>query len=179
MSKILSRFSELKAFLKSIFRITYSGFCSFSMRFRKTCAAISPPRLVPQPNCVPWKSIRRWSVAKELTHFEHIRRRVFPTAIGRILPSFFPKTDKFSTKEKMSQTYRDFAFQDNTLKKTFFHEDESWLDECRKIVYIQSHEYIFNSSTLFNNVPMAQWSTLWPCNREAAGSNLSGVLAFI
>ena len=29
-----------------------------------------------------------------------------------------------------------------------------------------------------NNVPMAQWSTLMPCNREAAGSNLSGVLAF-
>ena len=25
---------------------------------------------------------------------------------------------------------------------------------------------------------MAQWSTLMPCNREAAGSNLSGVLAF-
>ena len=23
---------------------------------------------------------------------------------------------------------------------------------------------------------MAQWSTLMPCNREAAGSNLSGVL---
>ena len=58
-------------------------------------------------------------------------------------------------------------------------EDESWLDECRKIVYIQSHAYIFNSSTLFNNVPMAQWSTLMPCNREAAGSNLSGVLAFV
>ena len=56
-------------------------------------------------------------------------------------------------------------------------EDESWLDECRKIVYIQSHAYIFNSSTLFNNVPMAQWSTLMPCNREAACSNLSGVLA--
>ena len=58
-------------------------------------------------------------------------------------------------------------------------EDESWLDECRKIVYTQSHAYIFNSSTLFNNVPMAQWSTLMPCNREATGSNLSGVLAFI
>ena len=58
-------------------------------------------------------------------------------------------------------------------------EDESWLDECRKIVYIQSHAYIFNSSTLFNNVPMAQWSTRMPCNRDAAGSNLSGVLAFI
>ena len=26
---------------------------------------------------------------------------------------------------------------------------------------------------------MAQWSTLMPCNREAAGSNLSGVLAFL
>ena len=25
---------------------------------------------------------------------------------------------------------------------------------------------------------MAQWSTLMPCNREAAGSNLSGVLTF-
>ena len=25
---------------------------------------------------------------------------------------------------------------------------------------------------------MSQWSTLMPCNREAAGSNLSGVLAF-
>ena len=25
---------------------------------------------------------------------------------------------------------------------------------------------------------MAQWSTLMPCNRETAGSNLSGVLAF-
>ena len=25
---------------------------------------------------------------------------------------------------------------------------------------------------------MAQWSTLMPCNREAAGSNLSGFLAF-
>ena len=25
---------------------------------------------------------------------------------------------------------------------------------------------------------MAQWSTLMPCNRDAAGSNLSGVLAF-
>ena len=26
---------------------------------------------------------------------------------------------------------------------------------------------------------MAQWSTLMPCNREATGSNLSGVLALI
>ena len=26
---------------------------------------------------------------------------------------------------------------------------------------------------------MAQWSTLMPCNREAAGSNLSGVFGFI
>ena len=78
-----------------------------------------------------------------------------------------------------------FAFRNNlniTEAKRCFathDEDESWLDECRKIVYIQSHAYIFNSSTLFNNVPMAQWSTLMPCNREAAGSNLSGVLAFI
>ena len=39
--------------------------------------------------------------------------------------------------------------------------------------------YIFNSSTLFNNVLMAQWLTLMPRNREAAGSNLSGVLAFL
>ena len=54
-------------------------------------------------------------------------------------------------------------------------EDESWLDECRKIVYIFNRMRIY--STLFNNVPMAQWSTLMPCNREAAGSNLSGVLA--
>ena len=58
-------------------------------------------------------------------------------------------------------------------------EDESWLDECRKIVYIQSHAYIFNSSTLFNNVPMAQWSTLMPCNWEAAGSNLWGFGSFL
>ena len=64
VSNILSRFSELKAFLKSIFRITFSGFFSFSMRFRKTCTAILAPRLVPQPTCVPWKSIRHWSLAK-------------------------------------------------------------------------------------------------------------------
>ena len=100
MSKILSRFSELKAFLNSIFRITFSGFCSFSMRFRKTCAAISAPRLVPQPNCVPWKSIRLWSVAKELTHFEQSRRRVFPTAIGRIPQSFFRRPISLAPKKK-------------------------------------------------------------------------------
>ena len=34
-------------------------------------------------------------------------------------------------------------------------------------VYIQQFNF-------FNNVPMAQWSTLMPCNREAAGSNLWG-----
>ena len=38
---------------------------------------------------------------------------------------------------------------------------------------------LFNSSTLFNNVLMGQWLTLMPRNREAAGSNLSGVLAFL
>ena len=57
-------------------------------------------------------------------------------------------------------------------------EDESWLDEGRKIVYIQSHAYIFNSSTLFNNVPMAVVNT-YAVQSGAAGSNLSGVLAFI
>ena len=48
-----------------------------------------------------------------------------------------------------------------------------------KIVYIQSHAYIFNSSTLFKNVPMAQWSTLMPCNQEAAGLNLWGFGFFL
>ena len=100
MSNILSRFSELKAFMKSIFRIPFSGFFWLSMRFRKTCAAISVPRLVPQPNCVPWKSIRRWSVAKELTHFEHIRRSVFPTTIGRTPPSFFRRPISLAPKKK-------------------------------------------------------------------------------
>ena len=70
------------------------------MRFRKTCAAISTPRLVPQPNCVPWKSIRRRSVSKELNYFEHIRRRVFPTAIGRIPPSFFRRPISLAPKKK-------------------------------------------------------------------------------
>ena len=40
----------------------------------------SAPRLLPQPNCVPWESFHRWSVPKELTHFEHFWRWVFPTA---------------------------------------------------------------------------------------------------
>ena len=100
MSNILSRFSELKAFLKSIFKIMFSGFFSFSMRFRETCAAISAPQLVPKPNCVPWKSVRRWSVAKELTHFEHIGRSLFPTAIGRTPPSFFRRPISLAPKKK-------------------------------------------------------------------------------
>ena len=95
VGNILSRFSELKAILKSIFRITFSGFCSYSTRFRKTCAAISTPPLVPQPSMEINSS------------FEPIRRRVFPTAIDRVPPSFFPKNDKFSTKGRRSQTHRD------------------------------------------------------------------------
>ena len=70
------------------------------MRFRKTSAAISAPRLVPQTNCVPLKSIRRWSVAKELTHFEQIRLSVFPTAIGRTPPSFFRRPICLAPKKK-------------------------------------------------------------------------------
>ena len=81
--------------------ITFSGFFSFSVSFRKTCAAISARRLVPQPNCVPWKSIRCWSsVTKELTHFVHIRRSVFPTAIGRTPPSFFRRSISLAPKKK-------------------------------------------------------------------------------
>ena len=72
------------------------------MVFRKTCAAVSAPRLDPQPNCVPWKSIRRWSVAKELTHFEHTRRSVFPTKIGRTAPSFFRRPISVAPKKKVS-----------------------------------------------------------------------------
>ena len=100
---ILSRFSQFKTILKSIIRITFSVFFWLSMRFRKTCAAISAPRLVPQPICVPWKSIRRWTVAKELTHFEHIPRSVFPTAIGRTPLSFFRRPITFITDRKRSQ----------------------------------------------------------------------------
>ena len=40
------------------------------------------------------------------------------------------------------------------------------------------YAYIFNSSTLFNNVPMAQRSTHMPCNREAAGSNPTEAFGF-
>ena len=61
------------------------------MRFRKTCTAISAPRLVPQPNCVPWKSIQ---------HFEHIRRNVFPIAIGRNPPSVFRSPISLAPKKK-------------------------------------------------------------------------------
>ena len=78
----------------------FSGFFSFSMRFRETCAAISAPQLVPKPNCVQWKSVRRWSVAKELTHFEHIGRSLFPTAIGRTPPSFFRRPISLAPKKK-------------------------------------------------------------------------------
>ena len=74
------------------------------MRFRKTCAAISAPRLVLQPNCVPWISIRRWSVAKELTHFEHIRLSVFPTAIGQTPPSFFRRPISLAPKKGLNHT---------------------------------------------------------------------------
>ena len=45
-------------------------------------------------------------------------------------------------------------------------------------IYIILIACVFNSSALFNNVPMAQWSTLMPCNQEAACSDFSGVLAF-
>ena len=40
------------------------------------------------------------------------------------------------------------------------------------------YAYIFNSSTLFNNVPIAQWSTHMPCNWEAAASNLTEAFGF-
>ena len=63
-------------------------------------------------------------------------------------------------------------------KRCFATHDEDIILICVYILF-QSHAYVFNSSTLFNNVPIAQWSTLMPCNLEAAGSNLSGVLAFV
>ena len=49
---------------------------------------------------MPWKSFRRWSFAKEPTHFEHIRRKVNPTAIGRIPPSFFRRPISLVSKKK-------------------------------------------------------------------------------
>ena len=44
--------------------------------------------------------IRRWSVVKELTYFEHIRRRVFPIAIGRLPPSFYRRPISLAPKKK-------------------------------------------------------------------------------
>ena len=68
----------------------------------------------------------------------------------------------------------------NTEAKRCFatHDEDIEYLKNSSTLFIQSHAYIFNRSNLFNNVPMAHWSTFMPCNREAAGSNLSGVLAF-
>ena len=75
------------------------------MRFRKTCAAVSAPRLVPQPNCVPWNQFVVGSVTKELTHFEQIRRSVFPTASGWTLSSFFGRSLRLSLAPKKNDLY--------------------------------------------------------------------------
>ena len=108
----------------------------------------------------------------------------FKGAIFKLRNEIVPNRCKLQSLLAVSVTVPAYTNIENLIKwRTDLHteakrcfathdEDESWLDECRKIVYIQSHAYIFNSSTLFNNVPMAQWSTRMPCNREAAGSNL-------
>ena len=48
----------------------------------------------------------------------------------------------------------------------------------KKAIYYTAYAYIFNISTDFNVVPMAQWITPLPCNRKAAGSNLTGAFGF-
>ena len=50
-------------------------------------------------------------------------------------------------------------------KQRFATRDEEIDLRYRICVYT----YIFNISTFFNVAPMAQWSALLPCNREAAG----------
>ena len=70
---------------------------------------------------------------------------------------------------------------ENTEAKRCFatHDEDNDYFNMRIYIILFACVYIFNSSTLFNNVLMAQWLTLMPRNREAAGSNLSGVLAFL
>ena len=67
----------------------------------------------------------------------------------------------------------------NTEAKRCFATNDEDIDYFKMCIYIILIACVYiQQFNFFNNVPMAQWSTLMPCNREAAGSNLSGVLAF-
>ena len=111
MSKIFSsmscRFIELKAFSKSIFKITFSLGWGLSIKQRKTCEAKSAPLLVPTPTCrfpyLAWRDSKTWYPA----HFADNLRKVLP-AIGRSPPSAFFYRNTFRTKEVRAKFERYF-----------------------------------------------------------------------
>ena len=87
----------------------------------------------------------------------------------------FHSAEKLERGDPLGFLKLQFDAKSNTEAKQCF----ATHDEVRIYIILIACVYIFNSSTLFNNVLMAQWLTLMPRNREAAGSNLSGVLAFL
>ena len=108
MSNILSRFSELKAFLKSIFRITFSGFFSFSIRFRKHVLQfrlhhLSRSRTAYQGNQFVVGQSRRSSHI--LSKFDAACFQPQLVELRRL----FPKADKISTEEKKVSTLQGFC----------------------------------------------------------------------
>ena len=102
---------ELKAFSKSIFKITFSVDWELCIKQRKTYEANSAPLLLPTPTCrfpyLAWRDSETWYPA----HFADNRRKVLPTAIGRSPSSgffsaiiFAPKKYDRSTKGSFPST---------------------------------------------------------------------------
>ena len=87
--------------LKSSFKRTvHFRLSSRSIRFRKDCAAISAPRLVPHPTCTFPKKFCRSERALLPAHLDAIRLSVLPMVIGLNPPSIFMRAISFAPKKK-------------------------------------------------------------------------------
>ena len=73
---------------------------SRSIRFRKECAAISAPCLVPHPSCTFPKNFCRSERALLPAHLDAIRLTVLPMAISLNPPSIFMRAISFAPKKK-------------------------------------------------------------------------------
>lgn len=64
------------------------------MKDRVACAAASQPPRMPKPTCLGANLDDIVERTEALANFDVMRRKVFPTAIGRMPPSFFSKAHK-------------------------------------------------------------------------------------
>ena len=76
------------------------GLSSRSIRFRKECAAVSAPRLVPHPTCTFPQKFYRSERALLPAHLDTVRLSVLPVAIGLNPPSIFMRALSLAPKKK-------------------------------------------------------------------------------